>query len=408
MRRRLFRNRGTATGVAVVVLALYGAWIGAYLITGGDVRDFIRIGTRFLAQGDHRSKEIRLDPGYHPPANQNRHARGYGYDGQLTYYIALDPSKARYYMDLPSYRYTHILQPLVVRGLAMGNREAIPWLLVVVNWLAVGAGTWAVAAWLRRRGLSPWWAAIYGLWPGMFIAVQRDLTEPLSYALVPMAILVLEGRGRWRLPAAGVIFGLAGLARQTTLVFPLVYALWIAFNGDVEGPNGAGRGPSRRRAAALLALSAGPYVAYTLFLLGWLGSIGTGGSSAIPFAGLVHPPFRPSRQGIDLVFVVLPAIVALAAFLPRRPFSRPSWLPWFLLLANFLANVIFYGNFYRSTYTSVSRVATGIVLSALLCLPNLREVDERRRTWLAAATIVSMSLTPIVAVYGFTNVGAPG
>ena len=154
--RRLFQHhRGTPTGVAIVVLALYGAWISAYLITGGDVRDFIRIGTRFLAQGNHRSKVIRLDPGYHPPANQNKHARGYGYDGQLTYYIALDPSKARYYMDLPSYRYTHILQPMLVRGLAMGHRGAIPWLLVVVNWLAVGAGTWAVAAWLGslRPGL---------------------------------------------------------------------------------------------------------------------------------------------------------------------------------------------------------------------------------------------------------------
>ena len=407
--RRLFQHhRGTPTGVAIVVLALYGAWISAYLITGGDVRDFIRIGTRFLAQGNHRSKVIRLDPGYHPPANQNKHARGYGYDGQLTYYIALDPSKARYYMDLPSYRYTHILQPMLVRGLAMGHRGAIPWLLVVVNWLAVGAGTWAVAAWLRRRGLSAWWAAIYGLWPGMVIAVQRDLTEPLSYALVPIAILVLESRERWRLPAAGVVFGLAGLARQTTLVFPIVYALWIAFRGDPEAPDGTGRGPSWRRASVLLGLSLGPYVAYSLFLLEWLGSIGTGGSSAIPFAGLVHPPFRPTRQGIDLVFVVLPALVVLAAFRPRRPFSRPGWLPWFLLLANFLANVIFYGNFYRSTYTSVSRVATGIVLSALLCLPNLSEVDERRRTWLVAAVVVSMSLTPLVAVYGFSNVSAPG
>ena len=70
--------------------------------------------------------------------------------------------------------------------------------------------------------------------------------------------------------------------------------------------------------------------------------------------------------------------------------------------------MIFYGNFYRSTYTSVSRVATGIVLSALLCLPNLSEVDERRRTWLVAAVVVSMSLTPLVAVYGFSNVSAPG
>jgi len=276
-----------------------------------------------------------------------------------------------------------------------------------VNWLAVGAGTWALATWFRRHGMSPLWAAIYGLWPGVFVGIQRDLTEPLAYSLIPIAILLLESRSRWRLPAAAIAFGLAGLARQTTLVFPLVYALWIAFRGDVGGGDETDRGPSWRRAAVLLALSFGPFAAYSAFLLDWLGSLGAGPSTPVPFSGLLHPPFRLTRQGIDTVFVVVPVLIALVAFYPRRRFGDPSGLPWFLLLGNVLVNLVFYRTFYNSTYTAVSRIAIGVMLSALLCLPYLDLVGPRRRAWLAGAAIVSMSLLPVVAVYGFTNISAP-
>ena len=33
----------------------YGGWIAAYLLADRDVRDFIRIGTVFIAKGEHRS-----------------------------------------------------------------------------------------------------------------------------------------------------------------------------------------------------------------------------------------------------------------------------------------------------------------------------------------------------------------
>ena len=402
----VLRHRRPAT-VAAAVMALYGAWIGAYLIKGGDVRDFIHIGTHFIAQGHGRSREIRLDPGYHPPRNQNPTKQGMGYDGQFTYYIALDPAKARYYIDLPSYRYTHVLQPMLVRVLAMDDRDAIPWLLVVVNWLAVGGGTWALAVWLRRRGVAPAWAGLYALWSGMFIALQRDLTEPLAYGLVPAAALLLDTGRRWRVPAAGIVFGLAGLARQTTLVFPLVYALWLAFRGEVPGSS-AGQGTaSWRRGALLLGISVAPYVAYSLFLLDWLGSLGTGASTAVPFGSLIQPPFDLTRQGLELVVVIAPAVVVLVAMFPRRPFGDPLWLPWLFVLANFLVNVVFYGDYQHTTYTSVSRYGIGIVLSALMCLPYAGRIGERRRAWLAGATAVAMILLPVVAVYGFTNATAP-
>ncbi len=408
---RLTRVRAASCAkVALLVCSLYFAWTAAYLLTPGhDVRDFIHIGTVFLDAGRGRSQVIHLDPGYRPLANQNKSTPGLGYDGQFSYYIALDPGKARYYIDLPSLRYARILYPLTARALALGHRTAIPWALLLINLLAVAGGTWALATWLQRRQMSPWWALMFGLWPGIVFGVQRDLTEPLAYALVIAGLVLLDRPGRWWPAPAGILFGLAGLARETTLIFPLLYGLWLAFGGDLPVRCSVPRANRWQRAAILLGLSLLPYVAYAAFLSVWLGSLPTssGDFTPVPFAGLVHGPYALTRQGVDLAFVVLPALVALLALAPRRRWPpSPSWLPWLLLIANVLGNIVFYALFYLATYTTVSRAGIGIVLSALMCLPYLGELDARRRQGLALAAALSMSLLPVVAVYGFANLSA--
>lgn len=395
---------------ACLVLLVYGAWIGIYLGAGNDVRDFIGIGPKFVFQGAvreallHRGPaHIGLDRGYHPSSSHN----GSGYDGQFSYYIAVDPSRARYYMDLPSLRYSRILLPLAARGLALGSRRAIPWTLLLINWLAVGLGTWALAAWFQRGGRSRWWAMLYGFWPGVFIGLQRDLTEPLAYALVLVGALLIETRGRWRLLGAGLVFGLAGLARQTTLLFPVVYVLWIAFGGHLGGQPARGGGERRRAALLLLVLSLTPYLAYSLFLDTWLGSaVSTIDFSPIPFLGVFRPPFQLSHQGIDVTFVVLPAIVWLVALVPDRPLPNERWLPWLLLFMNVLANIVFYNLFSVATYTTISRLGIGIVISALMCVRYIDDVGPQRLRWLVAATVLAMAMFPVVAVQGFISLSS--
>jgi hypothetical protein len=400
------------------VLAVHTAFVVAYLGAGHNVRDFIRIGTAFIAQGRDRSREIYIDPGYRPPANQNRAAAGQGYDGQFAYYIALDPTHARYYLDDPSYRYSRILYPMLARALALGERSAIPWTLLLINLLSIGGGTWGLASWLRRRNTSPWWALIYGLWPGMLISLQRDLTEPLSYGLVIGGLLLLDGRKSWRIPTAGIIFALAGLARQTTLIFPVILALGLLFGMDLRGREAAPStsGYRLRSALVLACISLTPYVAYWIFLHVWLGTVSNGGNlTGVPFAGLIHTPYRATRQGVDLVFIVVPALAAIVCLLPRvsderRPFPRSEhlerWLGWSLLAANALVNIALYAKAYTDTYTGESRQVIGVVVSALLCLPYAATLPSRRRQLLLLAAGLAMIMLPVVAVYGFTNVSA--
>ena len=170
-------GNGGALRVGTVVLAVYGAWLGGYLAAGNDVRDFIGIGRTFLANGN-------LGQAFNHPGAPQIHPEDYrppsasGYDGQFSYYLAVTPRYARSYMEDPSYRYSRILQPMLARALALGSEDATPYTLVLVNWLAAGLGTACLAAWLRIRGISRWFALLYGLFPGVLVGVQHDVAEP--------------------------------------------------------------------------------------------------------------------------------------------------------------------------------------------------------------------------------------
>src|ERR1700737_164311 len=147
--RRLIRtSMRSPWSVAAVVLVAYAFWLGGFFAAGHDPRDMIYIGRHFITQSQ-ASQVIRLDPSY-PNVSE------IGYEGQFFYYLALDPVNARYYMDFSTYRYTRILYPMVARVLALGRPDLIPWTLWLINWLAIAGGALAVAAWLKRRGFSPW------------------------------------------------------------------------------------------------------------------------------------------------------------------------------------------------------------------------------------------------------------
>ncbi|MCS7286792.1 MAG: hypothetical protein RMK30_03090 [Anaerolineae bacterium] len=145
-----------------------------------------------------------------------------GYDGQFAYYIATNPSGAAPHLDVPAYRYQRILYPLLCRFLAFGQRDLIPWIMPLVNILALTAGTYFVERLLKGFGVTSYYAIVYGLFPGLFLSLRLDLNEPLAYALVCGGILAFE-RGKER--SGAILFGLAGLAKEQALLFAGGYAL---------------------------------------------------------------------------------------------------------------------------------------------------------------------------------------
>jgi hypothetical protein len=80
-----------------------------------------------------------------------------GYDGQFTYYVAMDPRPEAVapHLDVPAYRYQRILYPLLARALALGQPAWIPWSLILISLIAQAVGTWAVASFLADHGVWP-------------------------------------------------------------------------------------------------------------------------------------------------------------------------------------------------------------------------------------------------------------
>ena len=377
--------------VAGLVFALYGIWIALHFLSGQDARDFIVIGRQAILRS-HASALIRYDPHY-------VYRDPLGYDGQYCYFLALDPVHARWYMDFPAYRYGRLLYPMLARSLAFGQAALIPYTLIALNWIAVPAGTLAVGVWLRRKGISSWLALIYGLLLGMFIALNGNLTEPLAYAFVALAIYLLDFGGRRRLLAGGVAFALAILTRETTAVFALAWGVWLLLNGS-SALSLRERVRANWRRAALLSISLAPYLAYKLFLLLWLGSLGTPASvrfEIIPFAGLAHYWPWSGFQYVEILSVVAPgllcAFVALRA-LPLRPGSPALWA----LLANVLLFVLLLpASSYIDQFAS-SRITLGVTLAALYCLPAFDARFAGRRTWLVVCAALWLMFLPIQAL----------
>ncbi len=406
-----FIRSASPVRVGLVVLALHAIWITLFFAAGHQARDFIKIGPNFVTRS-HASSIIRYDPHYAYPQNHDVTQQGQGFDGQFVYYIALDPSKARYYLDDPSYRYERILYPIAARFTALEQPSLVPWTMLIINWLAVGVGVIALGAWLKRKGVSPWFALIYGVYPGMLITLQRDLTEPLAYGLVALAVYLFDFGGRRGLLWSGITFGLAALARETTLVFALTFGLSIL----AGRPNALGRLEEHRtrlvQAIPFALLTLAPVGIWTFATWSWLGvPRASANDLTAPFVGAFQVSFTATRQPVDLLFVVTPALLAAGVAMVdlRRGVGRTERL---CLLVNVVFITVLASGKVWVSYSSIGRVSIAIVLAALLCLPYLGSIrlhgpsSRCSGTSLVALMTATLwlAMIPVVMYYGFSSV----
>jgi hypothetical protein len=279
-----------------------------------------------------------------------------GYDGEFYFAVAADPTHAKDYLPgRAGIVYARIGYPALAYVLAGGSRAALPAVMLAINLAAVLVATFAIAAWLIRRGLSPWPAALYGLFPGVIFSVFFDLTEPLAFALVALAVLVLDRRP-W---AAAALFGGAALTRETTVPFALAAAVAV------------GRG-AWRRGVVFAAVTCGPLVLWRIAMQAYTNEAtqetGHFPDWLIPFRGFW--PGYPLDSPHRLIFftIVAPGVIAAlgGVVLLLRPRAR---LPAALLLVNVLLYLVFLPRGPYIDYPAAARSVIGILLAALYCLP---------------------------------------
>ncbi|HEX6508465.1 MAG TPA: hypothetical protein VF221_12610 [Chloroflexota bacterium] len=369
--------------VGGLILVLYALWFGAYVLAGYTAHDMILISKRYADQS-HVSKVITYDPRHYRYTGNKT-----GYDGEFFYFIAADPVNARYYVDDPPYRYTKILYPALARVLALGRVDLLPYTLLLINWLAAAGGTAIVAAWLIRRRLSPWLALIYGLYPGIFIGFQRDLTEPLSYALVALAVYLFDFGSARRILLSAAVFALAVLTRDKSVIFPALYAAGVLLRGvQYAVPAKRIRLIARNAwlAVPFFTIALAPLAFWKLFIWLWLRSVTVTqeAGSVAPFQAVTMRDSMNAATVLAIPTVVVPGLIC--AGMALWALYRREWdvKVWTLLIVVTLGVVTLDPQFYRDLF-SMLRVSAAVVLSAIYCIPVFDRLSGGHRKWLWAS-----------------------
>jgi hypothetical protein len=356
----------TPAAIAATVVAVYVLWLAAVLHGGSHVHDFIHISPGYLT-GSTASRAI-VDGPVRPDGSA-------GYDGQFSYYLAVDPLGARSYLDYPSYRLGRLAYPLAARLLALGDASRVATTLVLVNLLAVLAGTLALASWLRRRQLPAWLAVVYGLAPGNLFALQRDTVDASAVAVTAIAVYLLDRS----VILAGVAFGLAGLTRETTLVFAAVFLAAELLR----------RRRPRSHVLGAAALALAPEALWKLWLWHWVGRTEVPiayNFTPIPLGGVAHWVLHPNAAVTPgIAAVVIPGLIAfaIAGWAILRGRSSAALVLTVLVVA---AGMVFVARHPYEEIVSATRTTIAIPLAATLMLPALR---ERGWWWLCAGLWLS-------------------
>jgi hypothetical protein len=385
--------------VATTVLVVYGLWIACILILHGSPYAFVSPGRHYLQVATRNGVQLPSLPSRYGFTSANPST--YGQDGQFTYYIALHPISAKSLLDVPAYRYQRVLEPLVVAAISLGNQTVIPWLLIAVSWMAVVVGTWAIASWLSEMGRQPGWSLLYGLWPGLIVTVRNDLTDGVAYGLVAVAILLVASPSRPRPVAAAVVMGLAVFARQEVAIYAAMMAIGIGAGVFDQHADSAPPAARYRLVGALrfAAVALGPFCIYLAFLAYWL--------KAVPSHIFLPQSVPAPEKTIDILLLVVPAIVGLCAFIPKKLTQHPTgaWAWWtycvhVVALTGFMVIGRISGTYYSWSFSTGFRYYIPIALGALLCYGYIEQTTRARSMVLVLCGGASMAAVPVLMGVG--------
>lgn len=328
---------------SVVVAVLSVALIGVVAAQNHySAFDFIHLGTVW---------------GSHNPSGT------WGYDGQFYYQIARNPLGAGQYMDNAPFRYQHILYPLVVGLLSLGQTALIPYMLLLVNVLSVVLSVELLARLLVKFGFSPWFSLAFGLYFGQTAGILFDTAEPFTYFLVCLGVwLFIEKNRYW--PAA-LMMGLATLSREIAVLFPIGYACVLCVQ------------KRWRPLFEFILLGIAPLFAWLFALrliFGQTGVTFTQPFEHVPFAGIFFHADAPKKIYLLLLLMFLPTVagwmLVIVDFFRKIIGGTGPFLlrfsPMYLILAANLLMITLMNHHSYDELISSGRIATGVVLAVLV------------------------------------------
>jgi hypothetical protein len=220
------------------------------------------------------------------------------YDGLTAYYIVIDPLHGYERIHPAAYRYQRMLYPSLAWLFSFGgNRQLIPWVMLLINLLATAVSVGLIAEILAVYHVPVWHAAAFLVSSGVLISVRTDLTEPLAILFALLGLL-LSYRRRWIW--SGLSFALAILAKEIAVTFALGVIIWLLLRREFS------------KGGALFVISFLPAILWGIMLTLWLGQSPLSAEQAamnlVPFRGIWLVGASPAKE-IIIIWVIIPVFV---------------------------------------------------------------------------------------------------
>ena len=291
---------------------------------------------------------------------------GLGHDGRFFFVQSndpwmLDPDENISVVDRPLYRAQRMFYPMLAGGAGLFNPEAIIWMMLIINLLAMGLGSWAVASIAMEMAGSPWWGLAFVLNVGFLSEMNIGAAGVLAGAAAFGSIaLFVRGNRAWGV----ALVTMAVLSREAMLLAALGISWFLWKQGE--------------KRVALLVTSI-PLALATLWAIYLRISIG-GGSGAdqvqeigLPFVGFAKAFESWLDNPLNLALGV--AMMLLFILFVRRVLSSEVLVGWafvgFVLLA-----ILFTEQVWRSYFDITRAIAPVITAFVLLVFLSSRTEES--------------------------------
>ena len=329
--------------VAVLLASLFALRVLAY--ANWDVTVFSAFGEADLstrAYAEERLGEVFLRPDL-------------GHDGRFFFVQSNDPwilhpDENIMVVDRPLYRSQRMLYPALAGGGGLFDAEAIIWSMLIVNVIAMGLGSWAVAQVAVEMGGSPWWGLAFVLNIGFFSEMNIGAAGVVAGAAAFGSVAMwLKGRTRW----AVILMTLTVLSREAMLVAALG-ASWYLWR----------RGEKRLSllATAVPMTAAAVWALYIRLRIGGGSGVDQVEEIGLPFVGLVRAFGSWLGNPVDLAVGL--AMMLLFVLFVRRVLLSGELVGW--AFVGFVALATLFTEQVWSNYFNITRAIAPVITAFVL------------------------------------------
>jgi len=279
-----------------------------------------------------------------------------GHDGKYFFVQAqdpfvLEPEENIAVIDRPLYRSQRMFYPVLAGGAGLFSADVIVWALLIVNLIAMGLGSWAVAHLAMEMGGSPWWGLAFVLNIGFISEMNIDGAGVVAAAAAFGAVVLLR---RQRVGWGIALITIAVLSREAMLIAAAGSAFWLWRKGE------------RRDALMVVGIPLAAVALWAIYLRFRI-DFDTGLSEVqevgLPFAGFIDAFRFWADDPLNLVAGI--AIMLLLLLFTRRVLISGQLVGW--AFVGFVPLAILFTRQVWQSYFDITR-AVAPVLTAFVLL----------------------------------------